>query len=302
KYLSYGKETLQRTGEHLGPGWTFLLYGGFLAHIRPLGVPGLQPACPEENPSLPPSTSPGCGNSGGSELILGVPFLQSPRSVVRGKTEVEDGMETSAAWMASTPGRSMPPGEGREVWKEETFNGSLAPKRMGPTTPGSASRSTPKRGRYRCHVEHDGLQEPLDLALEEPTNSKSNLGLIISCVVAALVLALVIFVVLVVMKPRIMEFLNVKTTEQQQVSDLSSLHVISNLEQGPEAPSLEVYVCVCVCVCYLPLHAKNQAVEDGPPFHYSQAVLGSGVLKEKLLGQGNPEEHEKTRLVEGPSD
>uniref|UniRef100_A0A8C6XCM1 MHC class I-like antigen recognition-like domain-containing protein n=1 Tax=Naja naja TaxID=35670 RepID=A0A8C6XCM1_NAJNA len=27
KYLSYGNETLLRTGEHLDPGWTFLLYG-----------------------------------------------------------------------------------------------------------------------------------------------------------------------------------------------------------------------------------------------------------------------------------
>ncbi|KAG8148238.1 putative MHC class I antigen protein, partial [Naja naja] len=88
---------------------------------------------------------------------------------------------------------------------------------------------------------------------------------------------------------------NVKmTTKLHQVSELPSFHVISNLEQGPEAPLVESGM--CVCMCYLPLHAKNQAGENGPPYHYSQAVLGSGVLKEKLLGQGNPEEDEKTRL------
>ncbi|KAG8148245.1 putative MHC class I antigen protein [Naja naja] len=155
---------------------------------------------------------------------------------------------TSAAWMASTPGRSMPPGEGREeVWEEETFHG-FWPQADGTYHSWLSIRIDPKERGYRCHVEHGGLQEPLDLALEEPTNSKSNLGLIIiSCVVAALVLAL----------------RNVKTTAK---------------------------------------HHQNQAVEDGPPFHYSQAVLGSGVLKEKLLGQGNPEEDEKIQLVEGPSD
>uniref|UniRef100_A0A8C6XE22 MHC class I-like antigen recognition-like domain-containing protein n=1 Tax=Naja naja TaxID=35670 RepID=A0A8C6XE22_NAJNA len=38
KYLSYGNETLLRTGEHQGPGWTFLLYGWIsCTHSDPLG-------------------------------------------------------------------------------------------------------------------------------------------------------------------------------------------------------------------------------------------------------------------------
>uniref|UniRef100_A0A8C6XWN0 MHC class I-like antigen recognition-like domain-containing protein n=1 Tax=Naja naja TaxID=35670 RepID=A0A8C6XWN0_NAJNA len=38
KYLSYGNKTLLRTGEHLDPGWTFLLYGRIsLTHSAPLG-------------------------------------------------------------------------------------------------------------------------------------------------------------------------------------------------------------------------------------------------------------------------
>ncbi|KAG8127412.1 putative MHC class I antigen protein, partial [Naja naja] len=102
--------------------------------------------------------------------------------------------------------RSMPPDEGGEVWEEETFHGSVAPNADGTYHSWLSIRIDPKeRGRYRCHVEHDGLQEPLDLALEEPTNSKYNLGLIIVCVVAALLLVfLVISVVLVVMKSRIL--------------------------------------------------------------------------------------------------
>uniref|UniRef100_A0A8C6Y7R1 MHC class I-like antigen recognition-like domain-containing protein n=1 Tax=Naja naja TaxID=35670 RepID=A0A8C6Y7R1_NAJNA len=38
RYLSYRNETLQSTGEHQGPGWTFLLYGWIsCTHSDPLG-------------------------------------------------------------------------------------------------------------------------------------------------------------------------------------------------------------------------------------------------------------------------
>uniref|UniRef100_A0A8C6Y5X0 MHC class I-like antigen recognition-like domain-containing protein n=1 Tax=Naja naja TaxID=35670 RepID=A0A8C6Y5X0_NAJNA len=68
-------------------------------------------------------------------------------TVVRGKTEVEDGMETHARLDGFYP-REIDASWTRdgEVWEEETFHGE---------------------GRYRCHVEHGGLQEPLDLALED---------------------------------------------------------------------------------------------------------------------------------------
>ncbi|XP_026550287.1 popy class I histocompatibility antigen, alpha chain E-like [Notechis scutatus] len=59
KYLSYGNETLLRTGEHLDPGWTFLLYGRIsLTHSAPLGP--LSGAClPWWESSSSPS-SPSC--------------------------------------------------------------------------------------------------------------------------------------------------------------------------------------------------------------------------------------------------
>ncbi|XP_026546766.1 class I histocompatibility antigen, F10 alpha chain-like [Notechis scutatus] len=87
-----------------------------------------------------------------------------------------------------------------EVWLQDTLHKSVAPNTDGTYHYWLSIRIDPKeRGRYRCHVEHDGLLEPLDLALEEP---KSNLGIIIGCVVAALVLVGVIAGILVFLKRR----------------------------------------------------------------------------------------------------
>uniref|UniRef100_A0A8C6XC05 Ig-like domain-containing protein n=1 Tax=Naja naja TaxID=35670 RepID=A0A8C6XC05_NAJNA len=133
---------------------------------------------------------------------------EAPEVTVRGKTEVEDGMETHVCHLDGFYPREIDASWTRdgEVWEEETFHGSVAPNADGTYHYWLSIWIDPKeRGRYRCHVEHDSLQEPLALALEEPTNSKSNLMfIIIGCVMAVPVL--VISVVLVVMKPRIMEF------------------------------------------------------------------------------------------------
>uniref|UniRef100_A0A8C6Y242 Ig-like domain-containing protein n=1 Tax=Naja naja TaxID=35670 RepID=A0A8C6Y242_NAJNA len=99
RYLSYGKETLLRTGEHLDPGWTFLFYGriscdGTETHI--CRVDGFYPK------------------------------------------------EIDASWKRDG-----------EVWEEETIHGFLAPNVDGTY-----------HYCYQCHVEHDGLQEPLALALK----------------------------------------------------------------------------------------------------------------------------------------
>uniref|UniRef100_A0A8C6Y4V9 Ig-like domain-containing protein n=1 Tax=Naja naja TaxID=35670 RepID=A0A8C6Y4V9_NAJNA len=54
-----------------------------------------------------------------------------------------------------------------EVWLQDTFHGSVAPNADGTYHYWLSIRIDPKeKGRYRCHVEHDGLQKPLDLALE----------------------------------------------------------------------------------------------------------------------------------------
>ncbi|KAL8213449.1 UNVERIFIED_CONTAM: hypothetical protein K2H54_065397 [Gekko kuhli] len=55
-----------------------------------------------------------------------------------------------------------------EVWEQETFRGGVVPNSDGTYHTWLSIKIHPEdRGRYRCHVEHDGLLEPLDLAWEE---------------------------------------------------------------------------------------------------------------------------------------
>uniref|UniRef100_J3S4N4 MHC class I antigen n=1 Tax=Crotalus adamanteus TaxID=8729 RepID=J3S4N4_CROAD len=76
-----------------------------------------------------------------------------------------------------------------EFWLQDTFHGSVAPNSDGTYYYSLGIQIDPKeRGRYRCHVEHNSLQEPLDLALKVPESS-SSLGLIISVSVAGFILA-----------------------------------------------------------------------------------------------------------------
>ncbi|XP_053145425.1 H-2 class I histocompatibility antigen, K-W28 alpha chain-like isoform X2 [Hemicordylus capensis] len=57
----------------------------------------------------------------------------------------------------------------REVWEQETFRGGVTPNSDGTFHTWLNSEIDPKeRDLYRCHVEHDGLQKPLDLAWEDP--------------------------------------------------------------------------------------------------------------------------------------
>ncbi|XP_026549674.1 class I histocompatibility antigen, F10 alpha chain-like [Notechis scutatus] len=155
-----------------------------------------------------------------------------------------------------------------EVWLQDTLHKSVAPNADGTYHYWLSIRIDPKeRGRYRCHVEHDGLQEPLDLALEEP---KSNLGIIIGCVVAALVLVGVIAGILVFFKRRQDDYNAVPS----EYIDLSSLHVISNLEQGPEAPLVERGVCVCMFACAIFLFMlRTRLGKMGPLFITARLFL-----------------------------
>ncbi|XP_060094919.1 major histocompatibility complex class I-related gene protein-like [Heteronotia binoei] len=79
--------------------------------------------------------------------------------------------------------------KGREVWHQDTLMGGVTPNSDGTYHTWISVDVDPKeRGHYRCHVEHDGLPEPLDLALEEPA---SKVGLIVGVllgVMAALIL------------------------------------------------------------------------------------------------------------------
>ncbi|XP_015682511.2 class I histocompatibility antigen, F10 alpha chain-like [Protobothrops mucrosquamatus] len=59
-----------------------------------------------------------------------------------------------------------------EFWLQDIFHESLAPNSDGTYYYSLRIQIDPKeRGRYRCHVEHDGLQQPLDLALKADLRS-----------------------------------------------------------------------------------------------------------------------------------
>ncbi|XP_070593225.1 major histocompatibility complex class I-related gene protein-like [Erythrolamprus reginae] len=121
------------------------------------------------------------------------------------RMEVEDGMETHVCRVHGFHPREIDASWTRdgEVWLQDTFHGSVVPNADGTYHYWISIQIDPKeRGRYRCHVEHDGLQDPLDLELKESTDSKSNLGLIISFVVAALLLVCVIVGIMVFIKRR----------------------------------------------------------------------------------------------------
>uniref|UniRef100_A0A670ZBW8 Ig-like domain-containing protein n=1 Tax=Pseudonaja textilis TaxID=8673 RepID=A0A670ZBW8_PSETE len=121
----------------------------------------------------------------------------------------DDGMETHVCRLDGFYPREIDASWRRdgEVWLEETFHGFLVPNADGTYHYWLSIRIDPKeRGRYRCHVEHDGLPEPLDLALEGERLQGGEGWFIVGCVMGGFVLVLVVFVVLASKKPRIMEF------------------------------------------------------------------------------------------------
>ncbi|XP_015262570.1 PREDICTED: major histocompatibility complex class I-related gene protein-like [Gekko japonicus] len=75
---------------------------------------------------------------------------------------------------------------GGESWHQDVFTRGVAPNADGTYhTTLSVGIDPKERGRFRCHVEHDGLPEPLNLAWEEPA-SVSNVGLILGILVGFL--------------------------------------------------------------------------------------------------------------------
>uniref|UniRef100_A0A0B8RQ50 MHC class I antigen n=1 Tax=Philothamnus irregularis TaxID=1899461 RepID=A0A0B8RQ50_9SAUR len=128
----------------------------------------------------------------GNETLL---RRETPKVTMSSRTEVEDGMETHVCRMDGFYPRDIDASWKRdgEVWKQDTFRGSMAPNADGTYHYWLSVRIDPKeRDRYRCHVEHDGLQDPLDVVLKEPTNSKSNPWPTIRCVLAVLAVIVIV--------------------------------------------------------------------------------------------------------------
>ncbi|XP_032065647.1 H-2 class I histocompatibility antigen, Q9 alpha chain-like isoform X3 [Thamnophis elegans] len=154
---------------------------------------------------------------------------ETPKVTVSSRTEVGDGMEMHICRVDGFYPREIDASWRRdgEVWLEETFRGFLAPNADGTYHYWLSIRIDPKeRSRYRCHVEHDGLQEPLDLELKEPSNSKSNLWLIIGCVVAV-VLACAIAGIVVFFKKRQDDYKAAPTSDKgSSSSDQGSIQTV----------------------------------------------------------------------------
>ncbi|XP_067321539.1 H-2 class I histocompatibility antigen, Q10 alpha chain-like isoform X2 [Anolis sagrei] len=73
-----------------------------------------------------------------------------------------------------------------EVWMQDTYHGLVSPNSDGTYyTWWSVIVDPEERERYKCHVEHDGLPNPVDVAWEEPA---SDLGLTMGCLLGVLLL------------------------------------------------------------------------------------------------------------------
>ncbi|KAM6471981.1 LOW QUALITY PROTEIN: uncharacterized protein PHA67_003079 [Liasis olivaceus] len=133
----------------------------------------------------------------GRETLL---RTEAPVVTVSSRTEADDGMETHVCRVDGFYPKEIEASWRRdgEVWLQDTFRGSVAPNADGTYHYWLSIRIDPQeRDHYRCHVEHDGLQEPVDVAVK-----KSNLGLIIGCVVAAVVLVIAVIIVILVYRKK----------------------------------------------------------------------------------------------------
>ncbi|XP_060541666.1 class I histocompatibility antigen, F10 alpha chain-like [Pantherophis guttatus] len=178
----------------------------------------------------------------GKETLL---RTETPKVKVSSRTEAEDGMETHICRIDGFYPRDIDASWKRdgEVWLQDTFHGSVTPNADGTYHYWLSVRIDPKeRDRYRCHVEHNGLQDPLDVVLKEPTNSKSNLGLIIGCVMAVLaVIVIVGILAFIYFRKRRQDGYNAAPTRDKGSNSLDqgSIQAVSSLLAG-DTPSIKI--------------------------------------------------------------
>ncbi|XP_070593220.1 class I histocompatibility antigen, F10 alpha chain-like [Erythrolamprus reginae] len=110
----------------------------------------------------------------GNETLL---RTEPPVVTMSSRTEVEDGMETHVCRVHGFYPREIDASwtRDRAVWLQDTFHGFLTPNADGTYHCWISIRVDPKeRGCYRCHVEHDSLQDPLDLELKDRRQEDYN--------------------------------------------------------------------------------------------------------------------------------
>ncbi|KAM6469657.1 major histocompatibility complex class I-related gene protein-like [Liasis olivaceus] len=170
RYLSRRREPLQRTGSH-----EFRRGEGAVGEDEQMRSSLLL------NHLARNSTDPvSCGIAVSAE---------APVVTVSSRTEADDGMETHVCRMDGFYPKEIDASWRRDGEVRLQDCGSVAPNADGTYHYWLSIRIDPKeRDHYRCHVEHDGLQEPLAVAVKVP---ESNLGVIVGCVVAAVVLVII---------------------------------------------------------------------------------------------------------------
>ncbi|XP_070593238.1 class I histocompatibility antigen, F10 alpha chain-like isoform X1 [Erythrolamprus reginae] len=115
---------------------------------------------------------------------------EPPMVKMSSRTELVDGMETHICEPYGFYPREIDAFWTRdgEVWLQDTFHKSVAPNSDGTYHYWLSIQIDPQeRDRYQCYVDHDGLAEPLELALKVP-QSRFNLWYIIGAAAAGIVI------------------------------------------------------------------------------------------------------------------
>ncbi|XP_026582030.1 HLA class I histocompatibility antigen, alpha chain F-like, partial [Pseudonaja textilis] len=80
----------------------------------------------------------------------------------------------------------------REIWEQETFHRNVAPNSDGTYYVQLSIDIDPmERDCFRCHLEHEGLQEPLDLAFKEERGAMRRIpvvGIVTGVIVIGVIL------------------------------------------------------------------------------------------------------------------
>ncbi|XP_066469282.1 class I histocompatibility antigen, F10 alpha chain-like [Tiliqua scincoides] len=161
KYLRYGAEALQWKGPT-----AVLPKGEAFRTERASSRPVAEPAQSSPPAPLPPGEKP-------SPAVLGplrCPSHSEPPIVKVTRKDSQQGLETLLC-----RAHGFYPKEIFVTWRkdgkvrqEDAFHGVVSPNPDGTYYTGLSIAVDPKeRSRYRCHVEHDGLQDPLDVAVKE---------------------------------------------------------------------------------------------------------------------------------------
>ncbi|XP_053149244.1 major histocompatibility complex class I-related gene protein-like [Hemicordylus capensis] len=165
-----------------------------------------------------------------------------------------------------------------EFWEQETFRGAVTPNSDGTYHMWLSIEIDPKeREHYRCHVDHESLLGPLDLAWEKP--GSVPMGIIVSAILwavaAGLLVAGIVFYVISCWKSCI----TVMEKRQHDVSRATREPAALPGERSPFLPS-QVHTDHLPSICGEPHHSLHRrgiysmVAEDTPTTGFQQEEVG----------------------------